>query len=80
MSEWRAIVERCEERGEWAWPYIFRDSYSHRAQLYKIDVGAIADSMGHIFAVHSSSKRWESDETTITAFAGVFAGRLAQIE
>ena len=72
MPEWRSLVQRCEERGEWARPYIF-DSYSHRAHLHKIEVGAIADSMGHSVAVHSSSYRWASDESTAAAFAGVFA-------
>ena len=73
MPEWRSLVQRCEERGEWARPYIFRDSYSHRAHLHKIEVGAIADSMGHSVAVHSSSYRWASNESTAAAFAGVFA-------
>ena len=66
--EWQELLKRCERTGEWLRVYTFRDSYSLRAHRYKVEVGAIAASMGHSVAVHSSSYRWSSEETTAAAF------------
>ena len=68
QPEWQELLKRCEETGEWLRVYTFRDSYSLRAHRYKVEVGAIAASMGHSVAVHSSSYRWSSEETTTAAF------------
>jgi len=68
QPEWNELRERRETRGEWLRAYTFRDSYSLRAHGYEVEVGAIASSMGHSVAVHSSSYRWASEATTAAAF------------
>ncbi|MEB3327584.1 MAG: hypothetical protein VKI39_07760, partial [Synechococcus sp.] len=68
QPEWNELRERCDARGEWLRAYTFRDSYSLRAHGYEIEVGAVAASMGHSVAVHSSSYRWASEATTAAAF------------
>lgn len=68
QPEWNELRERCEARGEWLRAYTFRDSYSLRAHRYEVEVGAVAASMGHSVAVHSSSYRWASEATTAAAF------------
>ena len=73
MPEWKALDEKCEARGEWLRPYVYRDSYSLRAHQQGIEVGSVALSMGHSVAVHSSNYRWASAENTAAAFAAAFA-------
>jgi hypothetical protein len=68
QPEWQELKDRCEARGEWLRSYSFRDSYSLRCHRYEIEVGAVAASMGHSVAVHSSSYRWASEATTAAAF------------
>ena len=73
QPEWIALRQRCDARGEWLRTYTFRDSYSLRAHGYEIEVGAVAASMGHSVAVHSSSYRWASEATTAVAFRKALA-------
>jgi hypothetical protein len=73
QPEWVELRDRCEARGEWLRSYTFRDSYSLRCHRYGIEVGAVAASMGHSVAVHSSSYRWSSEATTAAAFQKVLA-------
>ena len=73
MPEWQQLNERTAARGEWLRPYTFRDSYSLRCHQQVIEVGSIALAMGHTLAVHSSSYRWASEQTTAAAFAAAFA-------
>ena len=73
QPEWKELRNRCEARGEWLRSYTFRDSYSLRCHRYEVEVGAIAASMGHSVAVHSSSYRWASEATTAAAFQKVLA-------
>lgn len=73
MPEWQQLNERTAARGEWLRPYTFRDSYSLRCHQQGIEVGSIALAMGHTLAVHSSSYRWASEQTTAAAFAAAFA-------
>ena len=67
--EWIELKAKCTERGEWLRPYSFRDSYSLRCHRQKIEVGAVADAMGHSLEVHARSYRWASTATTAAAFA-----------
>ena len=67
--EWIELKAKCTERGEWLRPYSFRDSYSLRCHRQKIEVGAVADAMGHNLEVHARSYRWASTATTAAAFA-----------
>jgi len=71
QPEWRQLRNSCEAREEWLRSYTFRDSYSLRCHRYGVEVGAIAASMGHSVAVHSSSYRWASEATTAAAFLKV---------
>jgi len=73
QPEWNELRERYEARGEWLRAYTFRDSYSLRAHGYGVEVGAVASSMGHSVAVHSSSYRWASEATTAAAFRNALA-------
>lgn len=73
QPEWQELRNRCEARGEWLRSYTFRDSYSLRCHRYGVEVGAVAASMGHSVAVHSSSYRWASEATTAAAFQKVLA-------
>ena len=73
QPEWVELRDRCEARGEWLRSYTFRDSYSLRCHRYGVEVGAVAASMGHSVAVHSSSYRWASEATTAAAFQKVLA-------
>jgi hypothetical protein len=74
QPEWIALRKQCEDRGEWLRPYVFRDSYSLRCHQRGVEVGAIASAMGHSLAVHASSYRWASDQTTAAAFDAAFCG------
>ena len=73
QPEWRALRDKCEQRGEWLRPYAFRDSYSLRCHRFGVEVGAVAMAMGHSLAVHSSSYRWASQATTAAAFAAALS-------
>ena len=73
QPEWKELRDHCKSRGEWLRSYTFRDSYSLRCHRYEVEVGAIAASMGHSVAVHSSSYRWASEATTAAAFQKVLA-------
>jgi integrase len=72
QPEWLELKERYLALGEWLRGYTFRDSYSLRCHRNGIEIGAIAQAMGHSVAVHSSSYRWSSTETTTAAFASAF--------
>ncbi len=73
QPEWKELAARCAARGEWLRPYVFRDSYSLRCHQRGIEIGAVADAMGHSVAVHASSYRWASVRTTVAAFERAFA-------
>ena len=79
QPEWKALKQQCEALGEWLRPYSFRDSFSLRGHRQNVEVGAIADAMGHSLQVHCRSYRWASSETTRAAFAGAFTTRRHQI-
>ena len=79
QPEWKALKQQCENRGEWLRPYSFRDSFSLRGHRQNVEVGAIADAMGHSLQVHCRSYRWASSETTRAAFAGAFTTQPHQI-
>jgi len=68
QMEWQELLKHFDGTGEWLRVYTFRDSYSLRAHRYEVEVGAVAASMGHSVAVHSSSYRWASEATTTAAF------------
>lgn len=68
QPEWVELKKVCEKRGEWLRVYTFRDSYSLRCHALGIEVGAVAQAMGHSVAVHSSHYRWASTATTTAAF------------
>jgi integrase len=72
QPEWKELKARCEARGEWLRGYSFRDSFSLRCHRRGIELGAVAQAMGHSIAVHSSSYRWASAATTAAAFADAF--------
>jgi integrase len=72
QPEWIALKANCQARGEWLRPYVFRDSYSLRCHRHGIEIGAVAAAMGHSVAVHSSSYRWASQQTTPAAFERAF--------
>jgi hypothetical protein len=73
QPEWQELLKHSEEASEWLRVYTFRDSYSLRAHRYGVEVGAVAASMGHSVAVHSSSYRWASEATTTAAFRKAMA-------
>ncbi len=73
QQEWKDLKATCEKRGEWLRPYSFRDSFSLRGHRQKVEVGAIADAMGHSLEVHCRSYRWASSDTTRAAFEAAFA-------
>ena len=72
QPEWQQLKQVCEDRGEWLRAYSFRDTYSLRCHRQKIELGAICAAMGHNIEGHGRAYRWESQETTAAAFAGVF--------
>lgn len=79
QPEWKELKQQCEARGEWLRPYSFRDSFSLRGHRQNVEVGAIADAMGHSLQVHCRSYRWASSETTRAAFAAAFTTQQYQI-
>ena len=72
QPEWIQLKKVCEDRSEWLRPYSFRDTYSLRCHRQKIELGAICAAMGHNIEAHGRAYRWESQETTAAAFAGVY--------
>ena len=81
QTYWAELVKHYDNRdpSEWLRPYSFRDSFSLRGHRQNVEVGAIADAMGHSLQVHCRSYRWASSETTRAAFAGAFTTQPHQI-
>ena len=73
QPEWIELKAKKANEGEWLRPYSFRDSFSLRGHRQKVEVGAVADAMGHSLEVHCRSYRWASAATTKAAFAGAYA-------
>lgn len=70
---WKEYVRQAAERVEWLRPYTFRDSYSLRGHLRRVEQGALAAAMGHSLACHSQHYVWATAGTVRDEFERVAA-------